>query len=142
MPMNRKLYPQDWETIAFKIKESVNWTCENCNRPCRKSGETKDEFKQRLNPHYHPEFNQKPGRFILTVAHLNHVPMDCDRSNLKAWCSVCHCIYDLKQMNLKKYLKRERNGQLSLFSETANDNPQAQIQKRHQQLTIFDALDQ
>lgn len=131
--MNRKLYPKDWETIAFKIKESVNWTCENCHRPCRRSGESKEAFLQRLNPHYHQEFNQKPSRFILTVAHLNHIPMDCDgvaaacrhRSNLKAWCSVCHCIYDLKQMNLKKYLKRERNGQLSLFSEQPILKPQS-----------------
>lgn len=140
MPINPKDYPPNWKAIALEVKEAANWICENCHRPCRRQGESKVEFRQRLNPHYHQEFDKNPGKFTLTVAHLNHIPMDCDLSNLKAWCSVCHCVYDLKQMNLKKYLKRERNGQLSLFSETIDGNPQVQIQKRHRQLTIFDVL--
>jgi hypothetical protein len=31
---------------------------------------------------------------ILTVAHLNHTPMDCDPDNLRAMCQRCHLSYD------------------------------------------------
>lgn len=139
MPMNPKDYPPNWKAIALEVKEAANWTCENCHRPCRRQGESKREFRNRIAVWHQIEFDHKPQRFTLTVAHLNHTPMDCDRSNLKAWCSVCHCLYDIRQMNLKKYLKRERNGQLSLFSEEAQDNNKHQAQKR-KQLTIFDIL--
>lgn len=44
------------------------------------------------------------------------MPMQRDRSNLKALCSVCHCRMDLKAMPHKKMLKREREGQLNLFN--------------------------
>lgn len=33
-------------------------------------------------------------RIVLTVAHLNHTPEDCDLSNLKALCQRCHNRYD------------------------------------------------
>jgi hypothetical protein len=60
------------------------------------------------------EYRAFPRRFLLTVAHLNHIPADCGRDNLKALCSPCHCRYDLKQMGRKRWLKRERHGQLRL----------------------------
>jgi hypothetical protein len=56
----------------------------------------------------------KFGRFILTVAHLNHIPNDCRRENLKALCAPCHCRYDLRAMPLKRRLKQERLGQMVL----------------------------
>jgi hypothetical protein len=131
MPMNRKLYPKNWNAIARAIKTEVNWTCENCGRPCRRPGESDGELEDRIyNEHAQwwddlweteddEEFGEaehmKPVRFTLTVAHLDHQPQNCDRSNLRAWCSVCHCRYDLKAMPLKKRLKAERDGQLNLL---------------------------
>nr|WP_290226365.1 HNH endonuclease [Trichocoleus desertorum] len=131
MPMNRKLYPKNWDAIALAIKTEVNWTCENCDRPCRRPGETDGDLQDRIyNEHAQwwddlweteddEEFGEiehiKPVRFTLTVAHLDHQPENCDRSNLRAWCSVCHCRYDLKAMPLKKRLKAEREGQLNLL---------------------------
>ena len=50
----------------------------------------------------------------LTVAHLDHVPNNCDRNNLKALCAPCHGTYDLKQMGRKRVLKAERAGQLRI----------------------------
>lgn len=128
MPMDRKLYPANWDEIARQIKESVNWTCEGCDRPCRKPGETDQDLIDRiaLTEWSRDLFSEvsddehglvqvpKLNRFTLTVAHLDHIPENCDRSNLRAWCSVCHCRYDLKAMRLKKRLKAERLGQLSL----------------------------
>lgn len=121
MPMDRKLYPPDWKAIAYRIKTEVNWCCESCGRACLQPGESSAAFTQRIcttdNPDTCPavaEFRAYPRRFLLTVAHLNHVPADCERDNLKALCAPCHCRYDLKQMGRKRLLKRERHGQLRL----------------------------
>jgi hypothetical protein len=48
MPMDRTLYPDDWDAIAFRIKTAANWTCQQCERPCRQPGETVDELAVRL----------------------------------------------------------------------------------------------
>ncbi|MBE9067903.1 HNH endonuclease [Leptolyngbya cf. ectocarpi LEGE 11479] len=126
MPMDRSLYPDNWDEIALAIKESVNWCCEACGRPCRRPDETREAaiFRLTLSDHWTvPELweanDPEPsisrlGRFKLTVAHLNHIPGDCDLSNLRAWCAPCHCRYDLKQMGQKRVLKAERHGQLRL----------------------------
>jgi len=34
-------------------------------------------------------------RIVLTVAHLDHQPENCDRANLKALCQRCHNSYDM-----------------------------------------------
>ncbi|MGB3492792.1 MAG: hypothetical protein WBA57_08690 [Elainellaceae cyanobacterium] len=126
MPMDRTLYPPDWDEIAFQIKEAAGWRCVKCDRPCRRTGESIGEFLERIDGERNPFIHELPrslmdegdsrlGRFTLTVAHLNHNPADCDPSNLRAWCSVCHCRYDLAAMPLKKRLKQERLGQLSLL---------------------------
>jgi hypothetical protein len=33
-------------------------------------------------------------RVVLTVAHLDHQPENCDPANLRAWCQRCHNAYD------------------------------------------------
>ncbi len=136
MPMNRKLYPPDWEAIAFAIKQAANWQCQQCRRPCREPKETWGELSDRLHEwdcthetnwlneflqDFHDdetgEWGQVPKiqRFTLTVAHLNHQPEDCRPENLKALCSTCHLRYDTSQMQLKKRLKAERLGQMTLL---------------------------
>lgn len=133
MPMNRALYPPNWDAIALQIKEAANWTCQQCGRPCRKpkvgwlefvywlleEGKTGwyDETSDYISCEESGEwgYRERPQRFTLTVAHLNHEPSDCRPENLKALCSVCHCRYDLKAMPRKKRLKAERLGQLTLF---------------------------
>ncbi|NET39780.1 MAG: hypothetical protein F6K19_48795, partial [Cyanothece sp. SIO1E1] len=118
MPMNRKLYPDDWEAIALSIKQQANWQCQACGRPCRQLGESVGEFIDRLNDEFPTwptddlyesqeteEFGLvevlKPGRYVLTVAHLDHQPANCDPDNLRAWCSVCHLRYDAKAISTK-----------------------------------------
>ncbi len=129
MPMDLSRYPKNWKAIAHQIKKSVNWNCEECNRPCRQPGEKDGDLCERMNgSKWSVELYEKVdndefvipipkfGRFTLTVAHLDHVPENCDRANLKALCTVCHCRLDLKAMPLKRRLKLEREGQLNLFS--------------------------
>lgn len=131
MPMDRSLYPEDWESIAFDVKQKSGWHCRQCQRPCRSPGETEGDFIDRienlgegwecdlwetvLDQEFGLIDKPKLGRFVLTVAHLNHIPSDCRPENLKALCSVCHLRYDRGQMRLKRRLKQERQGQLSLL---------------------------
>ena len=111
MPMNRSLYPPNWDEIALKITTETNWTCEQCKRPCRRPGESVEQLSKRLGqPIPHPQ------QYCLTVAHLDHRPENCDRANLRALCAPCHCRYDLSQMGTKQRLKRERKGQLNLLN--------------------------
>ncbi len=130
MPMNRSLYPENWEEIALKIKRKANWTCQKCRRPCRRPGESIDALASRVREWpdafegVHSGLDSrdwvvfKRGRFLLTVAHLDHRPSNCKPRNLRAWCAPCHCRYDLSQMERKKLIKLELAGQLSLFSLT------------------------
>ncbi len=144
MPMQRSLYPKNWDEIARRIKQSANWHCQQCNKPCLLPKEDFLNFLIRcqftvgeaiaafldgetLNPN-------KDVRFVLTTAHLNHQPEDCRRSNLKALCAPCHCRMDLQAMALKRQLKLERDGQTNLFDLTpaapaghGNDRSRVQI---------------
>ena len=129
MPMQRHLYPRNWDAIAYQVKQEAEWRCEECGRECRRSGEPVTDFVERIQTARVSEcpavaeFLEKPTRFVLTVAHLDHRPENCvgeaspeaNRSNLKALCAPCHCRYDLSQMARKKALKLEREGQLNLF---------------------------
>lgn len=79
MPMHLSEYPENWRRLAKEYKNSVNWVCEVCGKQCRKPGEKFDTHKR-----------------TLTVAHLNHTPMDVRPENLKAMCAPCHLKYDAK----------------------------------------------
>lgn len=120
MPMDRSRYPANWEEIAQAVKDEANWHCEECHRPCKRPGEDWLEFCDRVRTARITECSlvaailDKRRRFILTVAHLDHVPENCDRRNLKALCAPCHCRMDLAAMATKKRLKAERLGQLNL----------------------------
>ena len=120
MPWNRSLYPRNWEAIAHQIKTAANWTCQACGRECKRPDEEMFEFMERIQTNRLSEcpvvreYLAHPTRWVLTVAHLDHRPENCDRANLKALCAPCHCRYDLSQMARKKMLKAERLGQLSL----------------------------
>jgi hypothetical protein len=127
--MDRALYPEDWAAIARSVKDEAKWICQGCDRPCRRPGEKLEDFIERIRSGRISEcptvreFREKPKRFLLTVAHLDHDPGNSDapsgplreRSNLRALCTACHCRYDLSQMPRKIRLKRERLGQLNLF---------------------------
>ena len=115
MPMDKRLYPTNWDAIAQAVKAEAGWCCEQCGQPCREPGEAWIDFLKRMNWSIAQAIAARPGCYVLTVAHLDHVPQNIERKNLKAWCAPCHCRYDLSQIVLKKTLKRERQEQLSLF---------------------------
>ena len=81
-PENRARYPKDWKCIADAIRERALQQCEGspvyptCRAP---NGEP------------HPVTSS---RVVLTVAHLDHTPENCEPQNLKAMCQRCHLTYD------------------------------------------------
>ena len=75
-PENRALYPEDWQEISAAIRERAGHRCEWCG--------AKDGWD-------HPITGSE---VVLTVAHLDHDPTNCDPENLKALCQRCHNGYD------------------------------------------------
>lgn len=82
-PENKPRYPKDWKQIRAKILDRAGNRCEGSPRypDCRAD-----------NHQPHPVTGS---RVVLTIAHLNHTPEDCEPSNLRAWCQRCHLRYDL-----------------------------------------------
>jgi len=82
-PENRSRYPKDWRDISLRIRGEAGWRCEGSPAypDCRAVG---------------GELHPVTGSLVvLTVAHLDHQPENCDRANLKAWCQRCHNTYDM-----------------------------------------------
>lgn len=108
MPMDKARYPDNWKAITSDIKNSSDWCCEECGKPCRREKEPWEEFYQRLPTEWRSLVEEggrvKKQRFTLTVAHLDHQPENCELSNLRAWCSVCHLRYD-QQHHLSNAMK-------------------------------------
>lgn len=114
MPVNWKNYPKNWKAIALDVKVKAGWRCQNCGRPCREKGETWGDFEQRLkrsDEGWGKEF-EKPVRFTLTVAHLNHDTWDNRTENLRALCSVCHLRYDAKYHAQNR--RKRKNGDTTI----------------------------
>lgn len=77
MPMDRSLYPDDWEKISHRIRfERAAGRCEWCNAS---HGDP------------HPVTGST---VVLTTAHIDHDPSNCDDDNLVALCQRCHLRYD------------------------------------------------
>ena len=125
MPMDRSRYPDNWSAIAIAVKESAQWKCQECGRPCRMTGEPLFAFIVRMEDEDWPELDwvnhtavsticDHPQRFTLTVAHLDQDPSNNDPSNLRALCSGCHLRHDAPHRKANGQAKRERAGQLTL----------------------------
>ena len=129
--MNCKRYPKSWKLIAHFLKSLNNWECESCGRPCRRPNESDQDLIARVEKLsqwstdlveqvWDEELGsvdvQKLGRFTLTVAHLDHDPPNCHPDNLRPWCTVCHCRYDIRAEAIarKQSLRLEYEGQLRL----------------------------
>lgn len=77
MPMQRNLYPDDWNAIARSVKDAAGWVCQRCGMQCRKPGEPFDTHRR-----------------TMSVMHLDHNPANCAVDNLCAACAKCHLVYD------------------------------------------------
>jgi hypothetical protein len=134
-PENRHLYPPNWEDIRERVLARAGNCCENCEVPNHAIGfrdgagafmtltadqedelelKTESDTPNAVTDEYGIE--RKVFKVVLTVAHLNHNPSDCDDGNLKAWCQKCHNSYDAvhRHANRRRRLAEE-SGQIDLI---------------------------
>ena len=90
LPENKNRYPKNWKEIRASILERADNKCEFCGVP---------------------NYTIKPNgsKVVLTVAHLDHTPENCDPSNLRALCQKCHNQYDA-QHRAETRKRRKQNG--------------------------------
>ena len=113
-PENKDRYPANWATeIVPRIRERSGNRCEACMVPNYDLGgrvPTGTWHKVRPLGEKLLRFEwPKPGdvamcvgydkplrivKIVLTVAHLDHTPENCDDENLRHWCQRCHNSYD------------------------------------------------
>ncbi|MET9465831.1 hypothetical protein ABZY44_13690 [Streptomyces sp. NPDC006544] len=88
-PENRARYPKDWPEISRHIRfDRAQSRCE-CLGECGR-----DTHPDRCpNVHGRPAYGTG-SHVILTTAHLDHTPENCDPGNLRAMCQGCHLHYD------------------------------------------------
>ena len=101
-PEKRDRYPQDWKSVSERIRQRAGGRCE-CSGECGlHSG------RRCIEIHGHDAVNAR-GLVILTVAHLDHQPENCDDSNLRAMCQRCHLRYD------RFHHRETRTGQMEMW---------------------------
>lgn len=109
MPMDRKLYPKNWQEIREKILRRARDRCE-----C--AGECGLHHGRRCTETNYADAQYAKGRIILTVAHLDHMVRNNELGNLKAMCQRCHLRLDRVQHKHNARIGRdEKVGQRHLF---------------------------
>lgn len=116
-PENRDRYPADWPAISAEVREAAGQKCQRCGVPngsaIRRGVSAAGEalWREAGWSAYMDGVSAETGlevadtsedtvewgrvvRVVLTVAHLDHRPENCDRANLRAWCQRCHNAYD------------------------------------------------
>lgn len=96
------LYPEDWDTISKDIRERAGQKCQWCG----------------VENHTRVRRKGRSVLIVLTVAHLDHDPRNCDQENLRALCQGCHISYDKspEQQRKREMLRAELlYGQTSLI---------------------------
>lgn len=108
-PENRARYPANWPEIRLRILARAMHRCEyeGCTAVHRALGYWRDGKWVPL-----PRALRDAGvdgpmviacadgseikviRIVLTIAHLDHTPENCDPANLRAWCQRHHLAYD------------------------------------------------
>ncbi|MFQ4139625.1 hypothetical protein PGN35_025275 [Nodosilinea sp. PGN35] len=117
MPIIRDRYSDDWPQRARALKDAAGWQCQQCDRPCRRPGESWSELGDRVFALGWGLELHKRGRFTLTVAHLDQLPGNDDPTNLAALCSPCHLRHDTPHRQGNRRRKREYFGQLPLLED-------------------------
>lgn len=118
-PENRARYPKNWKQISRRIRH------QRASNQCECRGEcgsprciARSPWMLRctaVNYQPHPVTGAKVN---LTVAHLDHTPENCDDTNLRAFCQLCHLAFDAeihRRNRLRSRLAAETHGMTPLF---------------------------
>jgi hypothetical protein len=119
-PENRRRYPADWPEISLRIRtERAAGRCE-CVGECGRGTHAGRCPNRNGSPAY-----GTGSTVVLTVAHLDHTPENCDPGNLRAMCQGCHLHYDREHHAKTRARTRraalEDAGQQPLFLEPVLD---------------------
>lgn len=98
-PENKGRYPADWKEISRRIR------FERAQGRCEFDDPATGERCEARHGEPHPVTGSK---VVLTTAHLNHVPEDCDDGNLKAGCQRCHLRYDADHHASNRRARRDK----------------------------------
>lgn len=113
-PENKERYPANWPEISKAIRERAGNKCEKCKvsngamvkriksedwgpEPVymTEDGNVRSAIDgQLLGMDYPAAYEANYVKIVLTVAHLDHTPENCDPANLRCWCQRCHNHYD------------------------------------------------
>lgn len=104
---NRHRYPKDWPDISKRIR------FERAKGRCEFVIEGKRCKARHGKPH-----PLTGSLVVLTTAHLDHNPENCDDSNLLAGCQRCHNRYDRAHRNETRRARIPKS--LELFEEVAS----------------------
>lgn len=100
-PENAKRYPPNWREIAAAIRERAAHRCE-CLGECGRG-----THAGRC-PNLQGGYAYGTGsRVVLTTAHLDHTPENCDPENLRSMCQGCHLHYDREHHAETRYRTRK-----------------------------------
>lgn len=113
-PENKARYPENWKQIRQQILDRAGDCCEKCkvknhDRIARGAGKDIDTYMLHDARIYCADTGEYLGQthmsnyevgnmvdIVLTIAHLDHTPENCNPENLRAWCQRCHLRYDHK----------------------------------------------
>lgn len=134
-PENKARYPANWKDIRVTILARAHDCCEQCKVPnrtriARGDGGDVDTYQMDDANVYCANTGAHLGRkrmseytllrmvdIVLTIAHLDHVPENCEPANLRAWCQRCHLRYDAAHhAETARETRRTRLGNLELFA--------------------------
>lgn len=108
---NRDRYPADWPEIRARILVRAQHRCEECQVPnyvYRLVGTeewTNNALKLET---WLAKDGARVTWIVLTIAHLDHTPENCDPANLRAVCQRCHLRYDSKHHQESAYATRRK----------------------------------
>lgn len=102
---NLARYPREWREIVAKVRERSGNRCEG-------------------SPGFYPECRAENGKphpvtgstVVLTTAHLDHQPENCDMANLMHMCQRCHLTYDAQHHAESAYMNRRQSKAVDMFN--------------------------
>jgi len=102
-PENKNRYPSNWKEISQGIRVRANNKCEFC-------GVANYSFVNKKTRELCLQSESDAVKIILTVAHLDHIPENCNETNLRALCQKCHNTYDINHRKCtRKQTKAKHN---------------------------------
>ena len=107
-PENKQRYPSNWKEIRARIQTRAKDKCEWC-------GAVNYSWVNRITRKICLSDEDNAIRIVCTVAHMDHIPENCDDDNLRFLCQKCHNGYDAPHRKATRFKKAFENTLLIVF---------------------------